>query len=645
MALTAREKGDLSRRVGAIDVPRTISLAFIQYVFIWVNSSGREWTVERLKSIKTDFLRKKAGLDPVSKWITKNPKKKSIFKGIIGSLERFAFKSDTNFERCIALLNVYTAFLAPQVTEKQARKFFDGVTSKPVTITPDLIDVIKSGIQLSGLRTFYGLLPQPKPLLSYMASPSKRAPLPTGTVPEVEGIVDSLRFLATKGGNVLYTKFASLFNPVLQGLEPERDVVLQRFHSFGMFSTRLEEDYTDLYVGQIGLIQEPGYKLRAVANPGRIFQRVLEPLGSRLFSLLKELPWDCTHEQRKADSAIQQALTLGRKVFSVDLSGATDHFPLDLQMIVLKQLLPKATDVDLFMRISKARWRLPKGIPQSILREFNLTNFVSWTKGQPLGLFPSFASFALTHGLLLQGLLGKVWDKEFFILGDDVVILDESLYVKYRAALASLDCPISDSKSLSSSSVAEFRSVIYLPDRKIPQFKWRELSDDSFLDIVRNMPFLYPLLRKQQRVVVDLIKGIPEEYGGLGWNSEGRTRNERMRPFDSILLRDEYVPRDRLTGYTGYITKLLYNSNLAYEASVQYLSERKDIIRALDQRAIVLVRENLHPRLTPLYEILGRNLDLVFEGDLDLPTPGFRISRVTTLMRWMSTLRELGLIS
>jgi hypothetical protein len=642
--ISTEEKGVLLQRGRVIGVPRNISVPFIQLVIKWVEASGIEWTVDRLKQVKIDFLRKKAGLTPTSQWIRKSSSQTKVFGGIIGSLETYASRGSFQYERTLALLNVYTAFLATRVTEKQARKFFTGVTAKAVDIPSDVAEAVTLGFRLSGLRPIKGKLSKARPLLTYFASPSKRAPLPHGSVLEIEGVVDSLRYLGlTSSGIRLYHDFLDLFDPVLKGLEPERDAVQFPFTLGGAKSSREPVDDGTLFVGQIGLIQEPGYKLRAVANPGRIFQRVLEPLGSKLFSLLNLLPWDCTYQQSKADSTLMQALSQNREVFSVDLSGATDYFPLDLQKIALKALLPDATDVDLFMRISRGRWRLPHGIPKSTLSEFDLSSDVTWNRGQPLGLYPSFASFALTHGLLLQGLLGKDWDNEFFILGDDVVILDRSLYIKYREVLARLGCPVSESKTLNSTKVAEFRSVVYTADRMIPQFKWRHISDESFLDLVRNMPYIYPLLRPKQRTVVRLISGLPESLGGLGLNPKGLSLDVRLAPFMPMILGD-YVARDRVTGYTGHIRELLYSSHLSIEATALAHSERSDLVPALDQRARSLVYSILSPALEPMYEQLGRNLDVVVEGNLDIPIPGVQVSRVTTLTRWESTLKHLGLL-
>jgi hypothetical protein len=640
--LSVEDKGDLLQRCRVIGVPRTISVPFIQLVLKWCEASGIEWTVDRLKQVKVDFLRKKGGLSSTSVWIRKGHSGR-MFGGILGALETYSNSSTFRFERVLALLNVYTSFLAPRVTEKQARKFLSGVTARAVAIHPDIAEVVMSGFRLSGLRPRHGELPKARPLLNYLASPSKRAPVPKGSVPEIEGVIDSVRYLGiTTSGLRLYHDFIHRFEPVLQGLEPEVNVVQFPYTLGGVRSSPEPQDVGDLYVGQIGLIQEPGYKLRSVANPGRVFQRVLEPLGSLLFSLLPTLPWDCTFNQCKADDVLKSALAQNKEVFSVDLSGATDNFPLDLQVVALKAMLPDSADVDLFVRVSKGRWHLPKNMPASVLSEYGLSSFVSWTKGQPLGLYPSFAAFALTHGLLLQGLLGKEWDEEFFILGDDVVILDRDLYLSYRSMLSRLGCPVAESKTLQSTRVAEFRSVVYTKDQMIPQFKWKQASDDSFLDIVRNMPYLFPLLRPKQRSVVKAICGLPEFCGGLGWNPKGLSLDERLTPFMPLLLSD-YVARDRVTGYTGLLRELFYNSTLSRSATVPGSPARKDLVPALDQRARSLVSVVLGGAMVPLYEQLGRNLDLVVEGNLDLPVPGVKVGRVTSLARWESTLKHLGI--
>lgn len=638
--ISPEEKGLILRRVKCVGVPTEISEPILTLFFKWADSSGIEWAVQRLKGIKVDFLRKKAGLPKSSSWV-KSSKKCQFFGGPFGSLENWCFKHPKHFAKAVALLNLYTTFYAKETLVSQAKKFTDGVTAQAVPLPTEIIEKVIFGIQLAGLKKVKKL-PQFKPLLSYNPSPSKRAPTPWGSVPEEKGIVDSLGYLDSNAGTAHLLQYSEFYFPILKGLEPEMDYLVRNYTAFGIRSNPKPKPGV-LEVGRIGLIQEAGLKLRAVANPGRIFQRVLEPFGKVLYDKLKTLPWDCTFEQNKADSAISDRLRSGFKVHSVDLSGATDYFPLDLQQIVLQHIFvdfPKY--IDLFIEISKSKWRVPKGFPSEFCAS---DHTLRWTKGQPLGLFPSFASFAITHGILLLGLLGKEYDEEFFILGDDVVILDDELYLLYRDALSKMGCPVSESKTISSTKLAEFRSIIFTDNEKVFQYKWRRLSDDSFLDIIRSSPHLYPLLLPRQRKVVDLICGLPSELGGLGWNPKGLPLGDRLDPFMDQIL-SPYVPKERLMGYNRHITSLLYLSKF----SVMSCSYRDTVVfrsslRVLDQRAIDSVLDNMGSTFVPLYTILGGNLDKILDGDIDIPIVGTReLSKVSRLQRWELTLGMLGLL-
>ena len=194
-------------------------------------------------------------------------------------------------------------------------------------------------------------------------------------------------------------------------------------------------DLSKLTAGNIGFIQEPGGKARCVASPFRIYQRVLQPLGDALFSILKDLPWDCTFDQSKAFPVIQKALRKSHTVHCVDLSSATDYFPLDIQMDVLRAIFGSQELIDLFSDLSRAVWRTNKPYQPT----------VGWKRGQPMGLYPSFASFGLTHGLLLLTLSKGYYHGQFFVVGDDVVILDDKLAKAYQEVLKLLECPFSPS--------------------------------------------------------------------------------------------------------------------------------------------------------------------------------------------------------
>lgn len=606
MSNIAQLNRDLLFRAHSLPVSWNISSPFINLVVKWVKNSGEEWTIDRLKSIKLDFIRLRAGLDPVSTWV-KRGKHGTTFGGIVSTLERKALSSDKDFNSIIQLLQVYSWFISKSVTEKQSRKFLDGVLAKPSPC--EALDkaklIVTLGVTRAGLRPVK-YMPNPKPLVEFIPSPDRRAPLLDRSVPENQGVIDSLNFLwFTAKGRSHYRKFKKHYDYVMAGLDWWNTWLHKATGPYGP----MPNVSSGFPVGRIGLIQEPGYKLRAVANPGRVFQTVLGPLGDTLYRTLKVLPWDCTFDQTKAIPDIQDSLSHGNVVHSIDLSGATDYFPLDLQVQVLKRIF-SSDIVDMFSEISQGDWEMP-GFGQ-----------ISWKRGQPLGLYPSFGAFALTHGCLLLGLQKKPsYDGQFYILGDDVVILDTELKDAYIQTLSELGCPISPTKSISSGKLCEFAGKIVTSSEVFPQYKWRLISDDSFIDIVRNLGVRsMRLLRKRQRSVVELLAPLPECLGGFGWNPQGLSLETRLEQHPWIW--EPVKPRSRVTSYTGSSIRVLFDSD-SYR---QTLKDQPNLVCSLgdtlDQRVIALTNKYISGSLTPWYTILGKNLDEVLTSNLlecDLP--------------------------
>jgi hypothetical protein len=265
-------------------------------------------------------------------------------------------------------------------------------------------------------------------------------------------------------------------------------------------SKPLEIDRTS-YAGEVHFIQEPGYKLRSIASPYRIHQLALKPLGDTLGKIVSTLPWDCTFDQTKAIQPIQLRLWSGKPVYSVDLSSATDYFPLQIQEMVLRAIFGSSSkDVDLFCGISKMAWKSSQGD-------------IYWKRGQPLGVYPSFFAFTLTHGLVLAWLSEMKTDK-FYVVGDDVVILDDQLYTKYIAFLKKTSCPYSVDKSICSETLAEFAGKVVTPNCVIPQLKWRKISNDNFLDLAKLLgPRSRELMTNRQQKVFDLVKDLLPPIG------------------------------------------------------------------------------------------------------------------------------------
>jgi hypothetical protein len=586
------------QRAKAFSVPKRIYIPIIKKINSWYKLSGESWTVDRLKAIKLDVIRHRAGMPPVSTWISRNS---SCFKGEFGLLEKWMIENDSNFSKGLQLLQIYTLFYCKDVSPKQKKKFMDGVLSElpPPSMISFGNDIIDKGFSLLPNKVLYSTVGKCKPLVDMLPSPNKRAPLLSRSVAEQDGIVDSLEYLfSTQEGYSHYTKYKhSHYYDLLGGLwdvlcDPEN-----RRENKGIFGKFVK--HGSFLVGRIGLIQEAGHKLRAVANPGRVFQRVLEPFGNRIYDYLKTLPFDCTFDQTKALPVLQEALTDGKTIHSIDLSGATDYFPLALQEHLLLKMFPDI-EVSLFCDLSRASWFMPK------------VGEISWRRGQPLGLFPSFGAFALTHGCLLMGLLNKEWNNQFFVLGDDVVILDDQLAQDYYQALISLGCPVSIPKSLRSNSLCEFGGKIITSNTVISQYKWRDISDDSFMDIAKILgPKSLQLFKPRQIKIIKRLAPIPDFLGGLGWNPNGLPLEDRCQ---DKLIWQEKLPVDHLMDYSVVRLRNLMNSKLycqtifhqPYGWNATYVDKDRD----LDQRSSFLVKKLLPSSLWKMDKtLLSKNID------------------------------------
>lgn len=493
MLLMQHHQDGLYRRLSVIGIPTYSIGPFVDLMVKWEKCSGVEWTIKRLKGLKVDLLRRAEGLPPLS-WVRKN--RHGDVYGILGSLFRWSDTNEKNFSKCVQAFNAYTYYILPSLTEGQKEKFLSG-------INPEKGDGLDEDFHKSFSKHVSRTLRKrsvqeiASPLVTYVGSSEKKAPTLSGkSVPQSDQILLDLKVLSHPSGLQLFSKYRDLYDPLLRGLKSFRRF-MDRYAGNSMLSSN-----EPVKCGSIHFLQEPGGKLRSIASPFRIHQEALRPFGRELYLLVKSLPWDCTFDQTKAIPSIQSHLRQGGQVHSIDLSSATDHFPLSIQETALRAIFPEDDwkHIDLFIEISRGSWSSPIGDLQ-------------WTKGQPLGLYPSFGSFTLTHGLLLHYLAGS-FDHQFYVVGDDVVILDDELRDKYVSMLERMGCPWSSDKSLSSNKLAEFAGKIITQSGVIPQLKWRKLSSDNFLDICRLLgPKSRCLLNKRQKRVFDRVAHLCEPIG------------------------------------------------------------------------------------------------------------------------------------
>jgi len=620
----------LTLRLSVVGIPSCTINPFAELMVRWTVHSGEEWTVKRLKDLKIALFQQRAGL-PITAPIARN--RNGEIRGVVGSLMRWATKTDKNFAKVLNAFMAYSHWYSVKLTGSQKKKFFQAVTAPPVKTPEFLCSLLVRTTQATvGRRTVRDV---PSQLLHWQGSSAKRAPTLVGPVNQDSQILlELLLFNNWKTWDHITRFDIAIYSHVFAGLNVNSYLARYDQHPESL-------DMGPLIGGEVHFLQEPGYKLRSIASPYRLFQVASEPLKNSLKSIVSGLPWDCTHDQSRAIPSIQRQLHCNKQVHSVDLSNATDYFPWELQEIVLETIYGQDNPyVALFHEISRATWHSELGD-------------IQWTRGQPLGFNPSFFCFTLTHGLLLESLrrfispAGQKWDCDFFVLGDDVVILRDDLYKYYIKTLDQFGCPYSKDKSISSCKLSEFAGKVVTPDATFPQLKWRDVSDDNFIDLARWLgPRIRMLLSRRQCSVLDVFAHIPDFISpfGLNWSFPG-SNLDKMVKLGEGLTTDERVLYS-LMGLSENVHNQLYADYAVFAEDLKTIVDETIVsqdIRTFDEKVyevFLRIEAKWFSTALPLYGL--KDIPWTLRDTLlvpQLPMESRPPSRVTLLQR-LSRLTE-----
>jgi len=411
-------------------------------------------------------------------------------------------------------------------------------------------------------------------LLDFHPNPSRRAPgeqEDSGTQPEVEAVIDSVAILYTRAVHTTVNK--DILSGTTEGLESLFEDLLE-LNMIDEFKAKPVLWDEKPRMGVVSLLQEGGYKLRFAANPYRVWQAALQPLGDALSESLRSVDNDCTFDHERGVELVKGWLSQGMPARSTDLSNATDRAPLAFQLEYLSRMGVPTRWLQFYKSCCEGDWRITK------TRRPKRYQTIRWTVGAPLGVYPVFFSFSLWHHAVVQAAFKRLgrpkvrvvltdprtgasrvaWIYPYVLLGDDRVIMDAEVDAAVCSDMISWGMKIAAHKSLSLDSVAEFAGRIITKDKVVKGFKWKgPLSDESFVDFARQMgPRSLLLARPRHRKVLSFIADLPEPLG-LGWNPFGIPLHERLNP----LVERVFSGTDRVRTFSNRETRtnrLLYNS-------------------------------------------------------------------------------------
>lgn len=188
-------------------------------------------------------------------------------------------------------------------------------------------------------------------------------------------------------------------------------------------------------------------KTRVIAILDYFSQNALRPLHLFLFAILRQIPQDVTFSQGSFVDKVQGWGSV--RLLSLDLTAATDRFPIHVIARVLEGFFPKEY---------VAAWR--RVMVNHPFSMDGTADGISYAVGNPMGAYSSWASFALSHHFVVWlacRRVGTSWrSAKYVVLGDDVLIGDAKIGEEYRRIMSCLGVAISDAKSHDSVRLAEF---------------------------------------------------------------------------------------------------------------------------------------------------------------------------------------------
>jgi len=207
-------------------------------------------------------------------------------------------------------------------------------------------------------------------------------------------------------------------------------------------------------------------KTREVAILDYYSQSALRPLHNFLYKQLSRIDQDCTHNQTKHFNTLLP--DIGSSFHSIDLTAATDRFPIDLQ----KELLSVW-----FGEEYASHWR-------SLMVDYPFRyadKDIFYRTGNPMGAYSSFAVFAITHHYLVfkaAKAAKRNWKRvPYMLLGDDIVIANDHVKEEYLKLLELWGIPFNPEKTHSSPYGFEFAKQVRLNGVNVTPFPISALLD------------------------------------------------------------------------------------------------------------------------------------------------------------------------
>jgi hypothetical protein len=395
----------------------------IEIIERWIRTKGPEWTIKRIKFLRLSL----------SRILAETPLERQKYLAYHGKsiIPKF-LNNDLLDKRDIGHIRLqYTLLELSKIIDHWGKPNYSSITELP-TSTSEI-----SGDELADIykKYFYTDLTPEFKEFHYSVKSGPLGSAVCSSIGEINILEDDLyENIAILGGDLLRQKMdncKSLFSQVpYQSLD----------QTYVKYPKDFENSKNNEYLRKISLVKDPEMKLRPIAIFDYWSQASLKDLHHRSFDALRKFSQDCTFNHNHAKPSNDN--------FCFDLTAATDRFPLKIQVEFLSSVIgPEKANAWKEVLVS-SKFRTPDG------------KSISYETGQPMGAYSSWAIFTICHHLIVQ-LSAKELNiplpfKEYYLLGDDIVIQNSQVASVYLRKLQSLGVEISEEKTIKSKNFMEF---------------------------------------------------------------------------------------------------------------------------------------------------------------------------------------------
>jgi hypothetical protein len=288
---------------------------------------------------------------------------------------------------------------------------------------------------------------------------------------------------------------------------------------------------TSMSFRRLSIIQDKEGKNREIAILDYYSQAALQPLHDYLFKLLKRIPQDSTFDQ--SGNLEKLVPSDGSSYHSIDLSSATDRFPIAVQFALIETLFGTEYAV---------HWQnMMVGYPF----DFGERKVI-YARGNPMGAYSSWSAFVLAHHFLVfiackQG--GVDWKGcPYILLGDDIVIANDLVAENYKSLLQRLDIPFSKEKSHRSPYLFEFAKRFVHDGTEISPFPLAGLYENRNNWLLAVGTIFEEIHRKRWNPVHDILQLSVGYLQAIGYNRKFISRHS-MNLELILLIRHSFAGR------------------------------------------------------------------------------------------------------